>query len=103
MMSSKDDAVSHESLRSKLKCYGNKEVALKLLKSYLSEHKHFIQFGLVKSTLQTIKCGVPQGIILELLMFLLNRHDIVKSSERIDFHVFADDIAIFYSYENNKQ
>ena len=45
-------------------------------------------------------CGVPQGSILGLLLFILYVNDITSTSNVLDFILFADDTTILYSHEN---
>ena len=57
------DAVDHEIL-SKLHHYGIKAIALNWFRSYLENRKQFVTYNGVESSLQLIRCGVPQGSIL---------------------------------------
>jgi len=50
--------------------------------------------------MQTIKCGVPQGSILDPLFFMLNIDDLPNASEFTKLLLFADDTGIFYSHSN---
>jgi hypothetical protein len=47
-----------------------------------------------------ISCGVPQGSILGLLLFLLYINDITSVSEHMHFTLFADDTNAFISAPN---
>ena len=43
-----------------------------------------------------IKCRVPQGSILGLVLFLLYISDLCNVSKALDFMLFADNTNIFY-------
>ena len=63
------DSVNHSILLVKLEHYGIRGNALKLIQSYLSNRKQYVQGGNIKSSLNSIS-GVPQGSILDPLFFL---------------------------------
>ena len=63
------DTVDKEILYSKLKNYGVKGNNLKWFESYLNNRKRFIRFNNRNTSFTGIKCGVPQGSILGLLLF----------------------------------
>jgi len=62
------DSVNHSILLTKLEHYGVRGNALKLIQSYLSNRKQYVQGGNIKS-LNSIISGVPQGLILGPIFF----------------------------------
>ena len=50
-----------------------------------------------KSESLAIKCGVPQGSVLGLLLFLIYMNDISRSSEILSIILFAGDKRLFFS------
>lgn len=68
---------------------------LKILKSFLSNRKFFVQILNVNSNTKEVKSGVPQGAILSPLLFNLFINDVPK--ENCQIALFADDMAVFTS------
>ena len=48
-------------------------------RNYLSERKQIVKFKLTSSDYLTIKCGVPQGSVLEPLLFFRYVNDVCKN------------------------
>ena len=62
--------------------------------------KHYVVVDSQASSMQLIKCGVPQGSVLGPVLFLLFINDICNVSNLLKFVLFADDTNIFCSNEN---
>ena len=68
-----------------------------------NERKQFVFFNGVKSSMQPVTCGVPQGSLLGPLLFLLYINDFPQSSKILSFILFADDSSVFYSEKNPRK
>ena len=55
------DTLNFDILLYKLHYYGIRVIALKLLKSYISNRKQYVKYNVNESRLKEIKMGVPQG------------------------------------------
>ena len=64
------DTVPHDILLKKLYAYGIRGIALKLMKSYLTDRTQYVIYDGMQSTKLPISCGVPQGSILGPLLLL---------------------------------
>ena len=94
------DLVNHEILLRKLYCYGIRGVAHDWLKSYLSNRYQYVVYNEVESSRKKITCGVPQGSILGLLLFLIYINDMASVSDALYPILFADDSNVFLSGRN---
>ena len=65
-------------------------------KSYILGRKQYLEIHSEKSTLELIKCGVPQGSILGPILFLIYINDI-KNCTSLSVLCFADDTTVSYS------
>ena len=96
------DTVNHNILVHKLKYIGVRGIANNWFVSYLSNRKQFVSIGSQNSDYQSINCGVPQGSVLDPLLFLVYINDIGNCSTKLDFHLFADDTNLFFADKNLK-
>ena len=88
------DSLRHDILLDKLTYYGVTHPAKKLIESYLSNRKQFVQVGNIKSTMKQVSTGVPQGSIVGPLLFNICINDIVKASSKFAFILYADDTTL---------
>ena len=71
-------------------------------KHYLTGRKQYVLYNNTQSSKQYITCGVPQGSVLGLLLFLIYIKDIPNCLKHSKSIVFADDTTIFASCKNMK-
>jgi hypothetical protein len=101
------DTLDHEILLHKLKFYGFDKNALKLMESYLTDRKQYVQMEDTISEYSNVSTGVPQGSILGPLLFIIYINDIAQASNLFDFIIYADDtsltttLEIIYKKDNN--
>lgn len=74
------DTVNHNILQDKLERYGIRGTAYKWIKSCLTNRYQYVLFNEVKSNALQIMSGVPQGLILGLLLLLIYINDVVNIS-----------------------
>ena len=107
------DTISHVLLLKKLKQMGISGVALKWLKSYLSDRYQYVEINSikrgkitkVKSKMLKIEHGVPQGSILGPLLFLCYLHGMPNvlanlNNSNSELVIYADDTNMVVSAAN---
>ena len=88
------DSLFPELLLSKFKHYGICDAALNLIKCYLENRKQYVQFDSCTSDMKSIRNGVPQGSILDTLLFLIYINDLPNASKVFNFLMYADDTTV---------
>ena len=94
------DVLNHDILLSKLEFYGLNELAIKLIKNYLSNRSQFCQYYDASSDIVRTNIGVPQGSILGPLLFSVYINDLVNTSDKFNFLMYADDTTLTGSVED---
>ena len=89
--------VNHVILNKKLDHYGAKGRNLLWFKSYLNNRRQFITLNNSNTSFANTLCGIPQGLILGSLLFLLYINDLPNASPVLDPTMYAEDTNLFYS------
>lgn len=93
------DCVEHDSLLNKISFYGVGDVGINLLKSYLQNRSQVVCVGKDKSSVASIKLGVPQGSVLGPFLFLVMINDLPPFIQS-NTVLYADDTT-FLNYSND--
>ena len=97
------DTVNHNILLQKLDHYGFRGITNKLLESYLSNRKQYVEINNTKSSYKPITCGVPQGSVLGPLLFLIFINDLPNCCPSGNSRIFADDTTVFFKAKNSTE
>ena len=95
------DTINHEILIDELKCLGFSERSRSWFKSYLSFRKFKVCVNNSLCQPGQITCGVPQGSILDPLLFLIYIDDIPQAV-KCDILLYADDTCLLFQHKNIK-
>ena len=95
------DTLNFNILLNKLQYYGIDGISLSLIRSYLTDRFQYVQFENSESDLLEIKTGIPQGSILGSLFFSIMINDLVNSSNKFKFLMYADDTTIYFNLEED--
>ena len=97
------DTVDHQSLTSKLLCYVVENAEFKWVKDYLSNRSQVVNYEGEKSREENILFGVPQGLILGPLLFLVHVNDFHQHIEMSKLLMYADDTVLLFSDRNEAE
>ena len=83
------DTLDRNVLLQKMECTGFKESFIEWFQSYFSNRKIVMTLENVFSDAGLINCGVPQGSILGLLLFLMHINDLPKVLNKIGSYLYG--------------
>ena len=78
----------------KVNTYGIREIILDWFHSYLTNREQYVWINNVNFNPKIILCGVPQGFILDPLIFFLFINDITKCTNQFKYILYTDDSAL---------
>ena len=97
------DTVNHKILLDKLNHYGIRDEELSFFSSYLHRRTQCCSVNEHKSTFSEITCGVPQGSILEPLLFIIYMNDLPSYVQDVHITMYADDTSIDRAFQTCQQ
>ena len=89
------DTIDHSILLEKMSCLGFAGKTIAWYKSYLTNKSFIVNVGKEFSSPGKLSCGVPQGLILGPLLFLLYVNDIPQTVNS-ELLLYADDTCLIY-------
>lgn len=90
------DAVSHGKLLNTLEDIGRRRLPLTLFRSYLTDRIQHVKIGNIVSEEIRVEYGIPQGIVIGPVLFILHINDILTKNNNRKHYLQADDTVIIY-------
>ena len=89
------DAVSHQLLLIKLSACGLSENMLSWIANFLCDRRQYVCIGAKSSSVMCVSCGVVQGSVIGLLLFVLFNNDLADVVRSVSILLYADDLMLF--------
>ena len=89
----------HLILLQKLNYYGIKSVEIKLFKDYLQNRTQCVSHDKTNSDMYRISIVVPQGSILDPLLFIIYINDLCNASKLLKMIIYADDTTLYFTLD----
>ena len=93
------DTMGHDLLINKLSTYGVSERELAWFTDYLFGRTQIVEIENTRSNPESIYCGVPQGSILGLFLFIVFFNDLIDIMN-VNVIKYADDTVLFYAHSD---
>ena len=97
------NTVNHDILLKKLEHYGIHDKSNKWLRSFFEVRKQHITINKTRSSDKPISIGVPQGSILDPVLFIIFINDFHKAVDFSAVHHFADDTNLLLTENSLKK
>ena len=97
------DSINHDILLKKLMEIGAGPYLMTWMKSYLSNRKQCVKFKNIKSGMETVTSGVPQGSILGPVLFIIFTNSLASDLRNYKMSSYADDTQILISAKSPKE
>ncbi|MEM7557303.1 MAG: reverse transcriptase family protein, partial [Cyanobacteria bacterium P01_A01_bin.84] len=89
------DTVSHPKLLFKLKRLGIDGELLKWIENFLTGRKQIVRVSNTLSNEAEVRSGVPQGIVLGPVLFIVYINDLVSMVKNSSLKIYADDVKLY--------
>ena len=95
------NSLDHTILLHKLEYYDICNVEYRLLYSYLTNRFQYVKYEGIKSKSASFTKGVPQGSILDPLLFLIYSNDLPSVGNIFEMLIYAEDTTLYCNLDQN--